>query len=124
MDNGTIAVIVAALALIFNISLTLYSGGWNLSNKMADMEARLRVAITAAKTELELRQDATARDNGEGLAALRQKTHEVEIWARDTFVRRDSFLAVIAEVKQGFGVLGDRIENRLERMESKIDGKT
>ena len=125
METGTIAVlaiVVSALALVFNIGLSIYSGGWNLSNKIADMEARLRNDIIEAKTELETRQDTSTRENGEGLAAIRQKVHEVEMWIRDTFVRRDSFLQVIAEVKTGFNDLGTRLEKRLDRMEEKIDG--
>jgi hypothetical protein len=88
------------------------------------MEKRLSIAITAVKTDLEERQDKAAREHGEALSALRQKIHEVEMWARDTFVRRDSFLAVVNEVKSGFNDLGKRIEQRLERMEEKIDSKT
>ena len=124
METGTIIALVACLALLLNVGLTIYSGGWNLSNKIADMEGRLRRDLNELKTELETRQDATARNNGEGLSALRQKMHEVEIWVRDTFVRRDSFLAVISEVKTGLNDLGTRLEKRLERMETKIDSKT
>jgi hypothetical protein len=124
MDSGTVVALVAVLTLVLNVCLTLYSGGWNLSSKLSDMEKRLGSAITAVKTDLETRQDKAVRENGESLSALRQKIHEVEMWARDTFVRRDSFLAVVNEVKQGFNDLGKRIEQRLERMEEKIDSKT
>jgi hypothetical protein len=124
MDSGTVVALVAVLTLVLNVCLTLYNGGWNLSSKLADMEKRLSIAIAAVKTDLEERLDKAAREHGEALAALRQKIHEVEMWTRDTFVRRDSFLAVVNEVKAGFSELGKRIEARLERMEEKIDSKT
>jgi len=60
-------------------------------------------------------------NTGEIGAALRQKITEVELFNRDTFMRRDSFY----EVMKGYGADMrshlDKIEQRLERMESKID---
>ncbi len=109
---------VAVLALVLNIGLTTTAGDGTSPTRSPTWR------IVEAKNELELRQDTALRDSGEGLSALRQKMHEVEIWARDTFVRRDSFVAIIAEVKSGFNDLGAGLEKRLERMESKIYSKT
>lgn len=67
--------------------------------------------------------DTVRREVGEIATAIRSKIQEVELFTRDTFVRRDSFM----EAMRGFGTdmrsQFDKIDARLERMEAKIDTK-
>ena len=56
-------------------------------------------------------------------AELSAKLYQVEIWARDEFVRKGSFEVVIARVEKGYTDLRSEIAGRLDRMSDKIDGK-
>ncbi|WP_167771407.1 hypothetical protein [Bradyrhizobium niftali] len=49
------------------------------------------------------------------------KLYQVEIWARDEFVRKSSFETVVARVERGFVDLKTEISNRLDKMADKID---
>ena len=60
---------------------------------------------------------------GETATALRTKIHDVEMWARDTFVRKDSFDGGFTRLEK---VISDRftsVDARMERMEGKIDAR-
>jgi hypothetical protein len=84
----------------------------------------------------EIRQDLTGklddglRAFGDTGSALRQKTTDVEIWARDTFVRRDEFTQAIHQVNRNIDALRNSTETsmktfdeKLDRLDSKIDAK-
>lgn len=53
--------------------------------------------------------------------ALAAKLYQIEIWARDEFVRKSSFETVVARVERGFVDLKTEISNRLDKMTDKID---
>lgn len=110
---------LAVAAFIVNILVLVVGGTWRLSR----MEVALREEITKSKAEVEDRQDRFAREFGETVAAVREKIREVELFCRDTFVRRDGFYKVRDELAADIKTLGEKIEARLERMESKIDSK-
>jgi uncharacterized coiled-coil DUF342 family protein len=109
--------VIASLAL--NIGIALVGATWGISK----IETAVRKAIDEHREKYDQDLNELGRNFGETSAALRQKVHEVETWARDTFVRRDSFLAMVTEVRSSVDALGARIEKRLERMETKIDNQ-
>lgn len=55
------------------------------------------------------------------LHALQAKLYQVEIWARDEFVRKGSFEIVVARMEKGLGDLGTKIESRLDKMAERIE---
>lgn len=71
-----------------------------------------------SRTEVGLRAEFT-----EKIAALSAKVYQVEIWARDEFVRKGSFEVIIARMEKGFGDLRAEISQRLDRLSDKIDQK-
>lgn len=91
-----------------------------LDEKIATLTAKLAAIEKQAVVDL----DVTRREIGETVAAIRTKVHEIETWARDEFVRKNSFEAVITRMEKGLETLGERIDKRLERLAEKIDGKT
>lgn len=62
------------------------------------------------------RADTLRHETGEMGAALRTKIHDVEMWTRDTFVRKDSFEMVIGRLEKSIDKLGDKIEEKLDRL--------
>jgi hypothetical protein len=61
------------------------------------------------------RSDLMTREFGETVSAIRQKVHDVEMFTRDTFVRKDSFELVVGRLEKSIEKLGDKIEDKLER---------
>lgn len=108
---------IAVAAFVVNLLVLVIGGTWRLSR----MEVALRDEISKSRAEIEERQDRLSRECGESVAAVREKIREVELFCRDTYVRRDSFYKVADEFSAGMKALGDKIDARLERMEAKID---
>jgi hypothetical protein len=113
----TITEIGVMLSLALNIGIALVGATWGI----AKIETAVRKAIDEHREKYDEDLNKLERNVGETGLAIRQKIHELETWARDTFVRRDSFLAMVTEVRSSMSALGDRLEKRLERMETKID---
>lgn len=68
------------------------------------------------------RQEASLRaDLNEEISALKQKVYQVEIWARDEFVRRGSFDSVVNRLEKGFADMRGEILGRLDGMNERID---
>lgn len=98
MDAATIAVMISAATFLVMLMQNLFGGGWRLKGQLSSMEMRLRAAIETSRTEIEERQDRGSHDIGEAFAAMREKIREVELFSRDTFVRRDEFNSAIREL--------------------------
>lgn len=123
--------LIAISALVLNLIVTIVGGTWKLSQ----MQLAMVAAINKARDEFDQKVDRQAREFGETAHAIREKVSlEVSeireritqdaLFARDTFMRRDSFLSIQAELKSSVSTLGEKIEARLERMEEKIDTKS
>lgn len=69
-----------------------------------------------SRIELAVRAEMTTE-----IAALQAKVYQVEIWARDEFVRKGSFEIVVARMEKGFDSLRGEITQRLDKMADKID---
>lgn len=123
MDTATAAILIAGATLLLNVGLHIYGGSWNLATKLAEMERSLRTSIGAAKDEVEERQDTATRQFGETIAALRQKLNEVELDMARNYMRRDSFYPARQEMSDQIKELGRTLNARLDRLETKIDGR-
>ncbi len=98
------AVVVALLGLAINLVVTIVGGIWKLSR----LELGLRSAINEASDKTDEKIERQARYFGETVAAVRQKITDVEIFSRDTFVRKD-------ELSEHLDMRLDRIEAELKR---------
>lgn len=110
--------VLASLAL--NVAIAIVGATWGI----ARIKDAVRDAIDAHKEKYDQELDSLGRSFGETAAALRQKVHEVETWARDEFVRKGSFEGAVNRLERTVGDQFTKLEARLERMESKIDSKT
>lgn len=114
----------SAASLLLTVLQRIWGDSWGLAGKLAEMERGLRQAITDSTKEVEEKQSRASHDVGETIAAIREKIREVELFNRDTFLRRDEFYKVTAQNSEALKSVGEKIEARLERMEAKIDAKT
>lgn len=113
-----ITIAVAVIQLLLNIGIAIVGATWGI----AKVEATVDKAIAKHRTDFDDKLAVQQQQAGEVATALRTKIHELELWARDTFVRRDSFLTVINEVRNGIGDLGKQIDRRLARIEGRLIG--
>lgn len=61
------------------------------------------------------RGEAIMREFGETCAAIRQKLHDVEVYTRDTFVRKDSFELVVGRLEKSLEKMTDRLETKIDK---------
>lgn len=90
----------------------------------AEAEERIKSAEDAVKLldrDIGETADRVRREVGETINAMQQKIHEFEKWARDEFVRKQSFEAMMARTEKAQELRDDRLDKRLERIEKKID---
>jgi hypothetical protein len=114
-------VVISAAGLAILVLSSVAGLVWRLS--------RIEIALRAEYTgEIgEIRADHTREigqiraDHSREIAALQAKVYEVEIWARDEFVRKGSFETVIARMERGFGDLRTEIGQRFDRISDSIE---
>lgn len=95
VDVSSLGTLISMAALAINILVVFIGGAW----KLGRVELALRDAIALSAQEVESRVDRNSREFGEVVAALRAKITEVELFTRDTFIRRDTFMLTAAETK-------------------------
>lgn len=87
-----------------------------------DMDAQIDNVQRDIKT---MERDSLARaetlrhETGEMGSAIRQKIHDVEMFTRDTFVRKDTFEAVMTRIEKSIDKLGDRLEEKIDKMKGR-----
>lgn len=89
--------------------------------KIAQLKTDLLAAIAITGKEIDERIDRQKRDFGESVAAIRQKVHDVETWARDTFVRHDSFYKLTDEIRADIRAVGGDIKQMGTDIQTRID---
>ena len=118
--------IIGAIVSVTGIMLSVVGMAVKTTRAVSRAETEIRADLDAQidnlqrdiskleRTSME-RSDEMTRDFGETVAAVRQKVHDVEVFTRDTFVRKDSFEMVVGRLEKSIEKLGDKIEDKLER---------
>lgn len=65
--------------------------------------------------ENQQRTETLRHEAGEMGAAIRQKLHEIEVYARDTFVRKDAFEAAVTRLENSFERGVDKLEDKIDK---------
>lgn len=94
--------------LAFSLTILLVACGivWRVTRVEVGLRAEFTTALLAA--------------NDKAHAAV-EKIYQVEIWARDEFVRKGSFDIVVSRMERGMENLGQRIEGRLDKITDRIE---
>lgn len=119
MMNTEISVWLPLAGFVLQLAVIIIGGVWKLSK----LESALISKIEETRREIDDRLDVQIREFGETASALRQKIHEVEIWVRDNFIRRDGFFKVRDEETDAIKEVRDELKDDLRRLEQKIDDK-
>lgn len=129
METWQLALSVIGLGVV--IILAIAGAVWKVAQIVTAIRGEIeqhRKDTDAKLVERDRGWEATAdrmqREVGETFTAIRQKITEVELFSRDNFVRVGSFKEAMSAMSDNIRILGDRVETRLIRMETKIDQKT
>lgn len=95
-----------------------------LEGRVTQTHKEIDDRIEQTRLEFIERTNVQAREFGETVSAVRLKVQEVELFSRDTFLRRVSFYKAQENMEASLSKFAEKIETRLERMEEKIDTKT
>lgn len=134
-----VTVTLAVLGFLGAIIATSVFVTWRISQVATDLQKALAAAdsslrdliaqeraevdrkISAARKECDTTAESARREIGETMRAMQSKIHEFEKWARDNFIRRDSFILVTRELKDGMQAQASTSDRRLNAIDSKLD---
>ena len=108
---------IAFASLAFNVIAAIVALTWGLSR----IKETVRDEIEENRTRHEADIDNLGRSFGETVTAIREKIREVELFGRDTYMRRDSFYKTMEILSSDMKTQFSRLDSRLERMEAKLD---
>lgn len=98
--------LITIAGFVLQLIAILVGVTWQISS----LRVEIRDQIAKERKNLDDKMELQNRNLGEVAAALREKITQFELFARDTFVRRDSV-----------DKLTERLENRLQSMAEKVD---
>lgn len=113
LEGSTLTALGSAVAA-FLVSIATYS--WRARGLVTDLEKRIEERAGELRKEAAERQDDNLRLTGEGLAALRQKATDMELWSRDNFVRRADFQNAV----NGFTRSNDDVRAEIKGLRSEL----
>ncbi len=117
MSETGIALSIGIATLVLQTVVMVVAG----TRKLSQIEARLEKDINEIKFDNYTQMTAAVRNVADTFTALRQKITEVEMYVRDSYVAKDSLRDALFQVSVDMRGLGDRIESRMQRIETKID---
>lgn len=115
MENASLY--VALSAFVLNMIGTIVGVTWKLSR----VEVSLRETIVHERKEIDRDIEQQSREFGETVAAVRSKVHEVEVWTRDNFVRRDEWHQAMNQMQERWASGEKAGDERWLRLETKVD---
>lgn len=114
-------IVIAAASLEAVILASACGVVWKLTRTEVDLRGEFNkqiAAIYAASAEkvAEIRADHTRE-----IAALTAKVYQIEIWARDEFVRKGSFELVVTRLEKSMDQLAAKVEGSVDKMATRIE---
>lgn len=111
---------IALASFFLNVLVAVIGLTWGVRRIGQEIEQK----IEAHRDRFDDQIDRLQNETGELGHSLRTKIQHVELFVRDTYVRRDSFYQTMKGYGEEMRGQFEKIDARLERMESKIDSKT
>jgi hypothetical protein len=123
-----VMVALGVIGLLLNTGILAVTGTWKLAQLKDEFKTLLKthredmdVHLRSHRDDIDVAINAVRRECGEGLSAIRTKIHEVEVWARDTYVRRDSFYKVADQVQGDMKSMASDLKAQLEKIDGKLE---
>lgn len=122
---GLWQIVVAVCVFIVGAISASIGGAWTARGTLEKSRDALADKIDVTRRELEKKIDADAASAqklfSDSLGAFREKMTDMELWNRDTFVRKDTFTLVMAEFKEGWRRFEDQVYKRFDKIDKKLD---
>lgn len=122
---GLWQIVVAVCVFIVGAISASIGGAWTARGALEKSRDALADKIDVTRRELEKKIDADAASAqklfSDSLGAFREKMTDMELWNRDTFVRKDTFTLVMAEFKEGWHRFEDQVYKRFDKIDKKLD---
>jgi hypothetical protein len=149
MEATEITASIAVLAFLLSLGALVFKGGWGIGgkfSKMAEaqsaaltaMESRLAQTVAESARDLEFRIENSTKLFGETILGIRQqmannekevleemhilsdKVRQVEIWARDELVNKESFDAVCTRIENTVAQQGRDVNSAVQSVRDAI----
>lgn len=128
LSGGTlIALILAAIKMTWMVRDLKDAVRKDVKDDMTEIVRGLLADIKEGKEKHEnFRSEADQRDElirkeiGEVGSALRTKIHEIETWARDEFVRKESLSPIIGRIERSIEKMDDKMEKGFAAMADNV----
>lgn len=108
---------LALTSLALNVLVAVIGLTWGIGRVRDTVKDEIEQNKEAVNAKIE----GLRLNTGEMGISIRQKITEVELHARDHFVRRDSFDNFVTLFNESIKAQFARLDKRLERMEEKMD---
>jgi len=117
--DWTLAIAAASLETVI---LTSAMGVvWKLTRTEVSLRGEFNTETAKIRAEA-AKETATIRaEAAKEITALNAKVYQVEIWARDEFVRKGSFDIVVARLEKSMELLGAKVEGAVDKMATRIE---
>jgi len=121
--------VIALISAIASGSITVIGAAIWFGRNTVTKDDLIRATATTTNEIHVLRNeiDSHGRQVGETIASIREKIKEVELYVRDTFVRRDSYHQSMNQLQESIGTADQtdqqwklRIEEKLDRLVERI----
>lgn len=138
MEAGWIAAGISFASLIILAGTHVWHGGKGYATDLSKMESRLTQTVAETARDMETRHDDIAKMVGDSIAAMREQMRlnekeivndihdlsermsDVEKWARDEFVRKESFREVAARIETTVAEQGRSMQDAINGVRSAI----
>ncbi|UPT85173.1 hypothetical protein HAP41_0000033330 [Bradyrhizobium barranii subsp. apii] len=97
---------------------------WTIVIAAASLEIVLITTACGVVWKLSRSEVALRSEFEEKFRSLSDKVYQVEIWARDEFVRKGSFELVIGRMEKSIEKIGDKIDAKFDELTKRIHSKT
>lgn len=112
--------IIAGMGVVWSVRYEVRMMKHDLKN-ISQKQVALDESLAELNRKMDDQIERIERDLGETVGAMREKVVQVELFMRDNFVRKDTFGPVLSELKMSLQSVGASIENRILRLEGRLD---
>lgn len=109
------------LGFLGTFVMTVFLGTWKARGIQSDLEKQIEEKAIDLRKKASDRHEETLRLTGEGMAALRQKAVDMELWNRDNFVRRVDFQNAVDSFTRSIDNLRADMNGQYTRINDKLD---
>lgn len=128
MGAVEIAALISTAVVVVNLIVT-FADRIERSNKfkaainkaLSDVRIETGEQIAELKDNIVREMKAEYATMADAMPAIREKINQVELWARDEFIRREDFYRTVDTINKNIGELGIELKNRFDKIDKKID---